>query len=73
MSSTVQLLWFVRERQEGEDTELLIGVYGTEQDARGAIERLRDKPGFAEFPQGFEIVQYEINKDQWTEGFVRVH
>ena len=71
--SSVQLLWFVRERKDGEETELLIGVYETEQDAKAAIERLREKPGFADFPQGFVTAQYEINKDHWTEGFVRVH
>jgi len=72
MSDSVQLLWFVRDGEDGEDTELLSGVYGTEQDARAAIERLRDKPGFAEFQEGFEIARYKINEDHWTEGFVTV-
>jgi hypothetical protein len=72
VNGSVQVLWFMREREDGEDTELLIGVYQTEQDANAAIERLRSKPGFAEFPQGFLAVKYEINKDHWTEGFVRV-
>ena len=72
MNGSVRLLWFVREREDGEDTELLIGVYGTEQDAKAAIGRLRDKPGFAEFPQGFQTAQYAINEDHWTQGFVKV-
>jgi hypothetical protein len=64
----------VQEREDSDDdTELLIGVYGTERDAKPAIERLRNKPGFADFPQGFLIERYEVNQDHWTEGFKRVH
>jgi hypothetical protein len=71
VSGRVQLLWFVQEREDGEDTELLIGVYQTEQDASAAIERLKGKPGFADFPQGFMAEWYEVNKGHWSEGFVR--
>jgi hypothetical protein len=74
MNGSVQLLWFVQEctDRDGEDTELLIGAYQTEQDAAAAIERLRNKPGFRDFPQGFKAEPYELNKDHWTEGFVRI-
>ncbi len=72
MRDTVYLLWFVRERTEGEDTELLIGVYSTEQDAKAAIERLKDKPGFVRHPHGFQIHDRILDKDGWTEGFVRL-
>jgi len=34
MSKEIHLLWFVQERNEGEDTGLLIGVYETEEDAK---------------------------------------
>jgi hypothetical protein len=71
VSSKVQLLWFVQEREDGDDTELLIGVYQTEQDANDAIARLHGQPGFVDFPQGFKAEPYELNKDHWTEGFVR--
>ena len=71
MAGSVQLLWFVRENEEDENTELLIGVYETEQDANAAIERLRSKPGFADFHQGFVVVRYEVNQDHWREGFVK--
>lgn len=65
------MLWFVQEREGEEDTELLIGVYETEQDASAAIERLRGRSGFVDFPQGFKAESYELNQDHWTEGFVR--
>jgi homoserine kinase type II len=66
----VFLLWHVREVQDGDDHELLIGVYKTEQDANAAIERLRQKPGFIDYPNGFQIHPRELNRDGWTEGFV---
>jgi homoserine kinase type II len=71
MNDKVELLWFVQEREGGEDADLLIGVYGTEGDAEAAIGRLRGKPGFVEFPDGFKRVSYEVNKDHWTEGFIK--
>jgi hypothetical protein len=37
VSDTVYLLWFVQERDEAKDTELLIGVYAAETDAIAAI------------------------------------
>jgi homoserine kinase type II len=67
---SVFLLWHVREVEGGEDDELFIGVYKTERDANAAIERLKDKPGFVDFPNGFQIHAAELNRDGWTEGFV---
>ena len=67
---TVQLLWFVQERKGLADIELLIGVYETEPDARDAIGRLKDKPGFARFPQGLQIHSRELGRETWTEGFI---
>ncbi|HUJ30463.1 MAG TPA: hypothetical protein VLY23_04235 [Candidatus Acidoferrum sp.] len=63
---TVHLLWHT----DSHGDEKLIGVYATSSDASSAIERLKDKPGFS---QGgvFEIAEYKLNKDHWTEGFAR--
>jgi hypothetical protein len=47
---TVWLLWFEQEREGGDDTELLIGVYRTEGDANAAVERLKGQPGFRDYP-----------------------
>lgn len=71
MSDTVHLLWFAKEMPEGEeDIEILIGVYSSKQEASAAIERMKDKPGFGDFPQGFEVCPYTLDHDHWTEGFV---
>ena len=72
MSDKVWLLWFEQERDEGEDTELLIGVYLTEERAKEAISRLKDQPGFRDFPQGFNVYETALDKDSWEEGFARV-
>ena len=71
MSDVVQLLWFAKEMPEGEDdVELLIGVYSSDEEARAAIGRMKDKPGFADFPQAFEVCPYPLNRDHWADGFV---
>ena len=70
MSDAVHLLWFAQEMPEGEDDiELLIGVYSSDEEARAAIERMKVKPGFVDFPQGFEVCPYLLDRDHWTEGF----
>jgi len=71
VNSTVYLLWFVQEHQQGEDTELLIGVYGSESDAKAAVDRLKNKPGFVDFPAGFQVHRRELGQDSWTKGFVK--
>jgi hypothetical protein len=51
------------------DTKL-IGVYSSEREAKLAIDRLRRQKGFIDFPNGFSVDQYELDRDHWTEGFV---
>ncbi len=67
----VYLLWFVPEDDDDEEKSLLIGVYSSDSDAKAAVERLRNKPGFAAYPQGFQIHERGLNEDSWTQGFVR--
>jgi hypothetical protein len=68
--NSVWLLWFVHNRDTDEEGPLVIGVYRTEEHAQQAINRLATKPGFVDEPAGFEICEYELNKDHWTEGFI---
>jgi len=65
-------MWHVHSMSSGEEDAKFIGAYRTEDDARAAIERLRDQPGFRHFPDGFHIARYVLGKDHWTEGFVTV-
>jgi hypothetical protein len=68
----VYLLWYMREWEQGEDTELLIGVYRSEADAVEAIERLKGARGFSDYPEGLEVHAREIGKEEWTQGYARM-
>jgi hypothetical protein len=52
----------------GEDIKL-IGVYSSRDNAQAAITRLTNASGFSEAPSGFHIDEYQIDKDQWVEGY----
>lgn len=74
---TVYLLWhqfeFRNSKEEDlEDRAKLIGVYSDEEEAKRAIDRVKDQPGFRDHPDGFVIDCYELNQDNWREGFVTV-
>jgi homoserine kinase type II len=43
-----------------------------EDEARKAVERVKDQPGFRDHPDGFVIDCYELNQDNWEQGFVTV-
>lgn len=68
--------------QEEEDVKL-IGVYSTRKSAEDAVSRLCSQPGFSDFPkivnfdvdedqQGFQIEEYQLDLDYWSEGYVTV-
>jgi hypothetical protein len=66
----------------GEEDTKLIGVYSSYAAASAAIIRLRNKPGFRNFPEvvnensrdqdGFHIGEFQIDQDQWPEGYETV-
>jgi hypothetical protein len=66
----VYLLWHVRSDDEDGDDAKLIGVYSCEASAQSAIDRKKNQPGFVDHPDGFEIAEYKIDRDAWSEGFV---
>jgi hypothetical protein len=47
----------------------VIGVYATKGEAEEAIGRLSMQPGFCDFPEHFEIGEFELGQDHWEEGF----
>lgn len=63
-------LWFIREYEHREDTELRIGIYATHDDADTAVEALKGKPGFRDFPAGFDIREVELGQTGWQYGFI---
>jgi len=62
-------VWYRREYRDRNDTELRIGVYSTEEHAKAAVARLCDKPGFKDWPEGFEIYQITLGRESFSEGF----
>ena len=70
MSLTVYLLQHSYE-VDGCDETKVIGIYGSEESAKAAIERLRLQSGFRDHGEGFVVERYELDADYWTEGFIR--
>ena len=50
----------------------ILGVYSTEQLALDAIKRYLKLDGFKFHPDDFYIDKYEINVDNWKEGFISI-
>ncbi len=48
----------------------VIGVYSSKAAAQAAIERLKEQPGFRDYPDFFAIDEYDLDTDHWAEGFV---
>ncbi|MDB5602135.1 MAG: hypothetical protein JWN71_4179 [Xanthobacteraceae bacterium] len=71
--ATVYLLWHTRELEDGHDEDKLVGVYSNAAMAKAAQQRKLQYPGFRDFPDGFEISKYTVDKDSWTEGFTLPH
>jgi|CXWL01.1.fsa_nt_gi homoserine kinase type II len=67
---TVYDLWFTREYDDREDTELQIGIYASEADALAVVAVLKDKPGFRDYPEGFDIQPTRLGMTGWQAGFV---
>lgn len=54
------------------DETKLIGVYSTSALASAARDRVKSQPGFCDHPDEFEIAEYKLDTDHWTEGFITV-
>jgi len=68
--SVVYELSFIRQYEHRGDTELRIGTYAKRSDAEAAIGTLKDKPGFSDYPEGFQIVEAELGQTGWECGFI---
>ncbi len=66
---SVFILWHCHQTAADSDDKL-IGVYKTHEEAEAAIGRLKDKPGFRDAVDGFEIHDYVLGRDGWTEGYI---
>jgi hypothetical protein len=64
----VYLLEHLRTDPEGEHLKI-IGVFSSKQMAEQAIAQLRQKPGFIDYLDGFNIDRYIVDKVFWGDGF----
>ena len=67
--SLVFLLWHSRETGDRGSNDKLVGVYSSREGAEAAIERKLPFLGFRDYPGGFTIDPYTVDRDAWSEGF----
>ncbi len=65
-------LWHLRVDDEGRDYDKMLGVYSTEEKADQGLMLLRDKPGFRDNPDGFEVLDGTMNHTGMIDGFITV-
>ena len=70
---TVYVLEHARCKDDNPDNDVehykLIGVFATQEQAEAAIEQLKSKPGFKDYPNGFHIDAYPLGQINWSSGF----
>ena len=69
---TVFVLHHTHQKLPGEEDVKLIGVYSSHHKAEEAIQRLSDRPGFRDAKEGFTITDYQLDKDEWREGYATI-
>jgi len=69
---TVFVLQHVHSFEDGTESVKFVGVYSSQANAEQTITRLSQSPGFCENRAGFCIDEYELDKDQWLEGYATV-
>ena len=65
----VYVLQHIHVMDDGAEDVKLVGVYSTWENAQAAIKRLGQAPGFLDAPAGFHIDEYQVDRDQWVEGY----
>lgn len=78
----VYLLQHLHIHDDGDEDVKIIGIYSSYDKALEAVARLKTKPGFIDFPlvrdadideegneNGFYIERYQLNEDNWAEGY----
>jgi hypothetical protein len=73
-ASSLYLLWHGDDVTEGSPEPKLLGVYSSETVAKERIERTlrQGVSGFAEHPDDFHIDMYQLDKDEWVEGYWKI-
>lgn len=69
---SVYVLQHVHLFENGDEDVKFIGVYSSKANARTAIKRLSQMPGFSETADGFHVDEYQLDKDDWAEGYITI-
>lgn len=64
----VYLLQHTAERQDGDDVKI-IGIYSSLELAEKAKSAIAATSGFKDYPDGFYIDQYSLDRTFWESGF----
>lgn len=72
MSQDYYEFWHMRVDAEGRDFDKQLGIYSTQDNAESGLALLRDRPGFRDHPDGFEILDGTMDRTGMTEGFITV-
>ncbi|NUF49909.1 DUF7336 domain-containing protein [Gilliamella sp. ESL0250] len=70
MQRLVYFLYHVRYEDADDEDVKLIGIYSSHEQAELAIEQLKNKPGFIDYPDDFQITENVLNQDGWVDGFI---
>ncbi|WCT55875.1 hypothetical protein PQ456_22460 [Paenibacillus kyungheensis] len=54
----------------GVENPKIIGIYSSREIAESTIIKYKKIPGFRNYPNEFFIDGYELDEDNWEEGFV---
>ena len=66
----VYYLYHVLYEDTDDEVAKIIGIYSSYKKAELAMERMKNKPGFINFPDNFQIIEDVLNRDGWVDGFV---
>jgi hypothetical protein len=67
---SVFLLQHSYERTDGYEETKIIGIFSTKEKVKECIKKFEGLDGFKDYPDCFFVDEYEIDKENWTEGFV---
>ncbi len=65
----VYVLQHVHSLEDGAEDVKFIGIYSSRENAQATIARLGQAPGFSDAQDGFHIDEYQIDQDQWIDGY----
>jgi len=68
----VQSLFVVLHSPSATGKVKVVGIYSSEPRAQTAIQRTQVLPGFFDDADSFAVHRYDIDKDHWPRGFVRL-